>query len=589
MGRKATGNREAFLERLARLAGRSATKREVSPVEEAVRETMGVLEWSTASRDDSYVAEAVRRTRAMDDVIPLNSSAYFDELFYFVREIGAWELLEALDPGIRKGEIYPFMQFVLFTIMRCVSGVESMLAARDVLLTDEALMRLLGFNAAQVRHGVNGRGASRRTKPVEVRGPFSFETAADNIVKVERKRLEALFNGVIRCLAAKHVFPKYIDALLDSTDDEATRNYDTDDGRPVPKVRKEKRPDVRDNRHAQKVKVTVFGWKIWVVWEPVSRIPLAIAIDGINEPENKHAWEVLQQARKNVKGYARIRSVALDRGYLDGKLLSLIDRADIKVYIPAKSGMTITADAREIAHRGASLAASGKGLASCLYAERVEEVHHSSGKKAWVERRLTALMGVRDLPCDWWKADGKTSADNSKKFQPKLVNASVVLRWDGAPADAEKEVVILTNDPAEDPFVAFDAYDDRSLIENTCNREAKEGWFLEHHPKRSEAGVRVHAYFVFTCMALVAAFRMYQEKAEETESRGKETGIGRYRRELEARNRDKVAVFCDARFGIFRNFELVELLGATVRKPGSGSVRIMLGRPLAFGKSNDSS
>ena len=61
----------------------------------------------------------------------------------------------------------------------------------------------------------------------------------------------------------------------------------------------------------------------------------------------------------------------------------------------------------------------------------------------------------------------------------------MVLQWDGAPKDAEKEVVILDTDPSTDAFTGFDAYDDRSLIENQCNREAKESWFLEHHPKRS--------------------------------------------------------------------------------------------------------
>jgi hypothetical protein len=141
----------------------------------------------------------------------------------------------------------------------------------------------------------------------------------------------------------------------------------------------------------------------------------------------------------------------------------------------------------------------------------------------------------------------------------------VVLRWDGAPKEAEKEVVILTTDPAEDPFVAFDAYDDRSLIENSCNREAKEHWFLEHHPKRSEAGVRGHAYVVFLCMALVAGFRAYKAQADEAERRGEELGITRYRRQLYVRNRDKVAVFIGVRFGIFRTYEVTLLLGATVR------------------------
>ncbi len=522
----------------------------------------------------------------MDQVYPLNEAAFFDDLFHFVREIGAWDLLEGLDPGKREGAPYPFIQFVLLTLMRCVGGVASMLATRDVLLTDEALMGVLGFNAAQVRDGSNDRGLSRRTRPVEIRGPFSYETVADNIVGVPKEKLVALLNGVIRCLAKQGVFPKHIDAVLDATDDEATPTYETDAGREVPSVTREKRPDVRANRHAKKIKVTVFGWKVWVVWEPVSKIPLAIAIDGINVADHEHAYAVVEQARKNVEGYATLRSLALDRGFLDGKLLSTLDGEGIVIYIPAKSNLTITTDAREMARRAQMLAAQARDLPGCTYTERIEKVRRGSGKNATVEERRTIVVGIRELPCDWWTAEGSTSAANSKGFQPKRLNVTVVLRWDGAPADAEKEVVFLTTDPAADPFVAFDVCDDRSLIENACNREAKESWFLEHHPKRSEVGVRVHAYFVFTCMALVAAFRLHQEQAEEAERRGEDTGIGRFRRQLAMKNRDKVVVFCGEHFGVFRNFEVVMLLGGTVRDRAlmGETVRTVLdrcGRPKA--------
>jgi hypothetical protein len=114
--------------------------------------------------------------------------------------------------------------------------------------------------------------------------------------------------------------------------------------------------------------------------------------------------------------------------------------------------------------------------------------------------------------------------------------------------------------------VAVDAYDDRSLIENTCNREAKEHWFLEHHPKRSEAGVRVHAYFVLLCMALVGGFRAYKSQTDETERRGQDTGITRYRRQLAVQNRDKVVVFVGEHFGIFRHYEFALLAGIAVRE-----------------------
>jgi len=540
MPRKAA-NREDLRTRLAELSG-----------------------WQTATRDDAAVAQSVHETRAMDQVHPLNEAAFFDELFHYIQEIGAWQWFEDLDPKSREGALYPFIQFVLLTIMRCVGGVQSMLATREVLLMDEALMGVVGFNAAQVRQGSNARGLSRRKLPVEIRGPFSFETVADNIVKIGSDKLAAMFNGVIRCLAKQGMFPKRIDCVLDATDDEATPTYETADGRAVPSVSREKRPDVRANQHAKKIKATVFGWKIWIVFEPTSKIPLAMAIDGINVSDNEHAYEVLAQARANVEGYATIRSVALDRGFLDGKLLSRLDQEAI-VYIPARSNMTITADAREIARRAELLAAPGKTLEGATYQERIERVTHGCGKTSTVEERKTVVVGIRDLPCDWWSLEGSTSAANAKDFRPKLINATVVLRWDGTAKDAEKEVVILTTDPATDPFVAFDAYDDRSLIENTCNREAKESWFLEHHPKRSQAGVRVHAYFVFMCMALVTAFRLYQQQAEEAESRGEDTGISRYRRQLKAANRDKVIVFCGLHFGIFRNSELVMLLGGLVR------------------------
>ncbi len=525
-----------------------------------------VAGWGTATRDDAKVVAELHETRSLDRVHAMDETAFFDEIFQYIREIGAWSLLDDLDPATRTGALYPFIQFVMVTLMRCVGGVQSMLATHDLLMTDEALMSLVGFNAHQVRHGATRRGVSERAEPVEIRGAFSYETVADNLVTITPAKLMALFNGVIRALAAQGVFPKQIDAVLDATDDEATPTYTTDDGRDVPHVTREKRPDVRANRHAQKVEVTVYGWKIWIVWEPVSKIPLAMVIDGINEPDNKHALAVLKQANANIKDHATLRSVALDRGFLDGKLLSAIEAEAKLIYIPARSNMNITRDAREIAQRAHAAHAKGKTIEGCVYRERVETVTRGSGKNARQETRTTALVGISELACDWWNQDGDTSKANSKTFEPRLLHATVVLRWDGALKDADKEVVILTTDPSDDPFVAFDAYDDRSLIENTCNREAKEHWWLEHHPKRSESGVRVQAVFVFVCMALVAGFRAYKSKTDESERRGQDTGIARYRRELAARNRDKLLVFIGAHFAILRSYEFALLTGVTVRE-----------------------
>lgn len=523
--------------------------------------------WQTAERDEARVARELHETHACDRVYAIDKATFFDELFHYLRDIGVWPLLEGLDPGDRKRALYPFLRFVLFTIMRCVGGVQSMLGTQEVLCTDESLMALLGFNASQVRQGSTQRGLSRRQRPVEIRGALSYETVADNLVKLTTEQLERVLNGMIQCLARQGVFPRKIDAVLDTTDNEATSKYKTDDGRPVPVVKRDKRPDVRANRHATKVEVNVYGWKVWIVWEPTSRIPLAIRIDGINEPDNKHAYDVLDQARKNVAGHSVIRSVALDRGFLDGKLLSRIDADKIWIYIPAKSTMQITADARDIARRAAAEAARGRSLPGTVYQERKRTITLGAGKNATTEVRTTAVVGIEELPCEFWNPEGsRTSQDHKKSFEPRRLRATVVLRYDDGPVDGEKEAVLLTSNPSPDPFVAFDAYDDRSLIENSCNREAKEAWFLEHHPKRSEAGVRVHTYFVFLCMALLAAFRAHKDKDDKIQRKGQETGISRYRRELAAQNRDKVAVFCGSFFGVFRSFEFALLVGVTVRE-----------------------
>lgn len=525
-----------------------------------------VAGWETVTRDDAKVVGEFHATRSLDRIHALDETAFFDELFHYICEIGVWPLLAGLDPQKRKGEIYPFIQFVALTIMRCVGGVQSMLATHDLLLTDEALMSLVGFNAHQVQYGTNKRGVSRRTEAVSIRGALSYETVADNLVQITPEKLADLFNGAIRALAGQGVFPKKIDAVLDTTDDEATPTYTTDDGCETPHVTREKRPDVRANRHARKVEVTVFGWKVWVVWEPVSKIPLAIVVDGINEAENKHAYAVIEQARKNVEGHATIRSVALDRGFLDGKLLSAIEKDGVAIYIPARSNMNVTRDAREIARRARDAHLHGRTLDGCVYRERTETVKRGAGKNATTETHTTELVGIHNLACDWWNADGDSSKSNAKTFESHKIHAVVVLRWDGAPKDADKEVVLLTTDSSDDPFEIFDAYDDRSLIENACNREAKEKWWLEHHPKRSEAGVRVQAYFVFLCMALVTGFRAHKSKTDEAARRGQDTGIARYRRELAAANRDRIAVFIGEHFAILRSYEFALLSGVTVRE-----------------------
>ena len=105
--------------------------------------------------------------------------------------------------------------------LKTLYGVERMHALPALLCSDEALMRLVGVNAHQVRQGVCQRGAAKRQGP-RTEGPICPDTLAANIVKLNLRDLEALFNGVIRALAQTGAFAAQVTGMVDATDLETT-------------------------------------------------------------------------------------------------------------------------------------------------------------------------------------------------------------------------------------------------------------------------------------------------------------------------------------------------------------------------------
>ena len=85
---------------------------------------------------------------------------------------------------------------------------------------------------------------------------------------------------------------------------------------------------------------------------------------------------------------------------------------------------------------------------------------------------------------------------------------------------------------------AYDRFDSRGVIENSGNKQAKQAWKLGAALEKSEAAVHVHTFMVFMLMALMAAFRARQASEEQAAAQGHDTGMERYRREVERANRD---------------------------------------------------
>jgi hypothetical protein len=59
----------------------------------------------------------------------------------------------------------------------------------------------------------------------------------------------------------------------------------------------------------------------------------------------------------------------------------------------------------------------------------------------------------------------------------------VVKIWDNKTPALEKQVVFVTNIDIKDPFITFDRYDERSLMENKLFREVKQNWYFKRPPK----------------------------------------------------------------------------------------------------------
>ena len=182
---------------------------------------------------------------------------------------------------------------------------------------------------------------------------------------------------------------------------------------------------------------------------------MAIKIDTIEKPDNRHVLAVLEQAKTNVKSFSTIDSLALDRGFLDGKVLYEIDLQGIEFAIPLKRNMEAAKDARQLALDSANLSPVTREISA----------PRGYGKKRYFEKVLTTLVAVPDImTCDWFNPEGSKANTAKKDYEPIPLNAVVVKEWDNQVPPPDKQVVFITNVDVKDPFITFDRYDDRSLM-----------------------------------------------------------------------------------------------------------------------------
>jgi hypothetical protein len=508
----------------------------MSKGEEKQNQPSAVLErlaWQVATRDDARVAQALYAGEEIEEMHELSEAGLLDEFFAFLQESRMMAVLEQQElPGVQR-ILIPTVQFVLLYLLKVLLGAESMNALPRVLFSNVALMELIGFNAHQIEQGLTKRGDGQR-KSKKKQGPLTPQCLADNICKLSREQMESLFNQMVQVLVGMGLLDGKRIAALDGSKLPTPATYEG-----CGKLKQTRSVKIKGQSERATEEYYVSGWKVLVLIDVPTRLPLAMKVVQIQEYEGRWLVPLLEQAQRNLGSQGHIGTIVVDRGYLDGADLWQLHQQGVLFVVTSKAGMAVTADAQALAKGERAKA-------------REQVVHHGHGKEAKEERLRTELVGIEALTSyDAYGDPEQTQYAHRRDYSGQPINAVVVRRWNNRVPKAEG-TVYLTNGPVSDPFVVFDAYDWRSVIENGVFKEGKYPWHLGRFPKKTQAAVMVHCHFTLLVMGLCTAFRLWQAQQASTPPEtaadlssallGGE-GTARWRRRLKEENRDKVIIF----------------------------------------------
>lgn len=229
------------------------------------------LDWHFAERDDQAVAQALVSGAGVDAVHTLDEAGLLDGFFVFLQETKVLAHWQSFQIEAIQRVFLPAIFFVLLYGVRVLFGIESTNALPQLLFSNGAVMSLIGFTAYQVTHGLTRRGeaARREASGYALMDP---QTLAETISKASAAELERLFNGTIHCLAAFGVFMAEVMVAVDGTPVVTPASYLG--------CGCQRKQRLRRNRAGVEVKEVeiVFGWRLIVLVDLVTLIPLALKI-----------------------------------------------------------------------------------------------------------------------------------------------------------------------------------------------------------------------------------------------------------------------------------------------------------------------
>src|SRR6266702_4388503 len=304
-------------------------------------------------------------------------------------------------------------------------------------------MELVGFNARQVEEGLTKRGdAQRKSKPKQ--GPLSAACLADTISKLSREQMESLFNQMVELVVGWGLLEGERIAALDGSKLETPKTYEG-----CGKLKQTRSVKVKGQKERATEEYYVYWWKVLVLIDVQTRLPLAMKVVKIQEYEGRWLVPLLEQAQCNLGTHGRIRTIVIDRGYLDGQDLWQVHQQGVLFVVVGKANMVVTQDAQALAKRE-----------RVQVRERV--VRHGYGKTATEERLRTELVGLEALTTyDSYGAPEQTRYAHRRDYEGQPINAVVVQRWNNRVLATDGPGYLL-NSQVSDLFVVFVYYSSRS-------------------------------------------------------------------------------------------------------------------------------
>jgi len=473
------------------------------------------MSWHRLKENKEKVRERLKR-RKWDDV-SLTGWGRLDEFIYFLHGLGYFKILQRAKLEILRTGIPHYLLLSTFS-MKILLGIPSVRKVKENLFREKAVLKLLGYTVKQIEKGFNRRNRGK-SKPINV------DDLRNILKKVSPRAAEKIFEEVLKRLVKKKIIRGTVYAL-DATEILVTGKTYENYGEVV-KVEQilKKNGEIREKKTRKR------GYKA-IILQNITKgreIIVGVIVVPLNKHEINYAERIVKRALK-ILGKGAIKTLVMDRGFLDGKLMHQLKKKKgpykIDTIIPLKKNMNILQDMKELS--------------------RIEVNYRYVD-----EKRKLEILGFTDL--------------ETLDSYPGKLNGLLVKK-------KRKEWGYITTLPVKDVLKLYKLYKRRWVIENEGIRELKQGWLINKLPGRQFRMVSCH--IIFTCMMynLVKVFKS-KSGGRITEKGIRDLRVGSFR------DNYQVVVESRGEFGMFDIEEYTALfIGPPENKSPPDTVKIYIPR-----------